>query len=286
MKHQHTTLFLRELVSDQYTFFWEVYDGKYGMIRKAMRGMAPLSPVQKLEDRDARPPFVVCTGSNRKRHYGPLRRNPALHRTFCEISDDGKILEFAATYGFLGYSSSRRIRKKDGSPGGLLVAESLDRWKSELTGMKRLIHLWELVQNKRYALLEALVSREDDGLHMVLDRRRDIIAGPDSPVTRQWGTGDRATEEAALCYLADCINRKVAAGVNARALPHYQKRIYLSPGSLLSAMWLMFFWEVIGEIRPHRCRMCGAWFDPRRSTRKTCSDRCRKRLSRQKTESQ
>lgn len=279
MNRKNVSPFLKELVSDAYAFFWEVYDGKLNVSKKAVKRLRPFVRGQQLEEIDTKLPYLVLRG-NKKRYYPPLRKNPVLHRTFCEITDNKDIIRFISKFGLLGFTSCKEVRKRDGAQNVLILVESIPRWKQELAEMKRLVHLWELVKNRRLSLLSALISREDDGIHIIIVGRRSLVADSRSLLARKWDREGEQPLEAARKYLTDHINGKIMGSVFPRVLPLYEKRIYLSPGNLLSAMWLMFLWEIIGEVRPYQCPGCGEWFDPKRSTRKTCGDRCRKKMSR------
>jgi hypothetical protein len=147
--------------------------------------------------------------------------------------------------------------------------------------MKQLVYLWELIKTGRLSLLGALVDREDNGIYITLGKRKDMIDDNSSTLARKWDIEGEQPLEAALQYLTTSINKKVTGSIFPTVLPSYQKKVYLLPRNLLAGMWLMFLWEVIGEVRPRRCPGCNEWFDPRRSTRITCGDRCRKRISRQ-----
>ena len=173
-----------------------------------------------------------------------------------------------------------RFNSKDGFCDGLFILQGLFYLQQKPAKMKRLIHLWELVKKERLSLLGALISREDNGIHIIIGRRKNLVADSSSPLARKWDLEGEQPLEAARQHLSDYINGKIMGSVFPRVLPLYKRRIYLSPVNLLSAMWLMFLWEVIGEVRPHQCPGCGEWFDPKRSTRKTCGDRCRKKMSR------
>jgi hypothetical protein len=281
IKYSHISPFLKEIVSDRYAFFWEVPEGKFNLCRNTAARLQVYAPGAHLEKMDETSPFIVCKTTG-KRYYAPLRKNPALHRTFCSVMDDSGILKFASTYGLLGFTRSHDIRSRDRRLRTKLLIESAQRWQYELSEMKRLMYLWDILKNRRYSLLAALMVREEDGIYIILNKRRDLIAAVDSDLERRWDQLGERPEEAALLYLTNCINAKIRGGIYPRVLPTYKKRVYLFPDNLLTAMWLMFLWEVIGEVRPYLCPGCNNWFDPRRSTRKTCSDRCRKRVSRRK----
>jgi hypothetical protein len=270
--------YLRQVVSGRQVFFWEVYEGKYRTGDRAGRRL-DISTCSSLQELDERPPFIFCR-PGKKRYYAPLRDNPVLHRTFCSISDEKGIAAFASKYGMLGFSSIRIIKKRRNNPPERLVAESLNRWRYELAEMQRLLHLWDLVKKRRLSLISALVNIEVDGLYIMLSRRKDLVADRDSALYKKWVLKGEQPREAAVLYLTNCINSRLEGGVHPQVNPSYRKHIYLHPGNLLTAMWLMFLWELIGEVRPFQCPGCHEWFDPKRSTRKTCGDRCRKRLSR------
>ena len=54
------------------------------------------------------------------------------------------------------------------------------------------------------------------------------------------------------------------------------------PKNLLGAIWLQFAMAITGNKRFTDCEMCGKPFEVKKGTRKTCSDKCRKALSRAK----
>ena len=272
--------YLRQVVSGRQVFFWEVSEGKYRIA--AGGGRRPARAVGKHpQELDSRPPFISCN-SEKKRFYAPLRNNPVLHRTFCSVSADSDIVAFASRYGLLGFSSERVIKKRKGRPPERLVVESIQRWRYELAEMQRLLYLWDMVKKQRLTLIAALTSMEEDGLFITLSRRKELVAGRDSALYKKWAAQGEQPRQAAVLYLSNCINSRLESGVHPQVNPSYRKHIYLHPANLLTAMWLMFLWELIGEVRPFQCPGCHEWFDPKRSTRKTCGDRCRKRLSRLK----
>ncbi len=283
MSYSLSTTFLRNSVNNSYAFFWHVNEATPTITEKERKRLMSETGDRGLEKIDERPPFLMCKG-NRKRHYAPLRNNPTLHRSFCEITDNKDIIKFAAKYGMLGFTRAYKVRKRDGSQSSAVFVESITRWKYELANMKQLVYLWELIKNKRSSLLGAFMDREDNGVYITLGKRKEMIDDNSSPLARKWDMEGEQPLEAALQYLTTSINKKVTGSVFPTAFPLYQKKVYLLPRNLMAAMWLMFLWEVIGEVRPRRCPGCGEWFDPWRSTRLTCGDRCRKRISRQKAE--
>lgn len=280
MKHSFSTTFLRNLVDDSYTFFWHSYESPFRITGKDRKRGATRESGRE-EEIDSRPPFLICKGAG-KRYYAPLRKNPVMHREFCEIAGNRGIVQFASRYGPLGFTRSYAVRKRGARQSTPVFIESVARWKYELAEIQRLVYLWEVVKSKRLSLLGALTNREADGIYITLGKRRDFIDDNRSALARKWDSDGEQPEEAALQYLTTSINKKVTGSVFPTALPTYRKKIYLMPINLMAAMWLMFLWEVIGEVRPRKCPGCGEWFDPKRNTRITCGDRCRKRKSRQK----
>ncbi|MHB8085643.1 MAG: hypothetical protein ACYDHZ_07445 [Dehalococcoidia bacterium] len=281
MKHSHMSPFLKEIVADRYAFFWEIPEGKFNMRWKTAARLYVSTPGARLDKMDETSPFIVCKTTS-KRYYAPLRKNPALHRMFCSLTDDSSILKFASNCGLLGFTRTHDIHHRDRSLKEKMLIESARRWRFELSEMKRLMYLWDILKNRRYSLLAALMTREEDGIYIILNKRRNLVAAADSDLGRKWTLYGEQPAEAGLLYLTNCINDKMRGSIYPMALPAYKKRVYLCPDNLLTAMWLMFLWEVIGEVRPYLCPGCNNWFDRRRSTRKTCSDRCRKKISRQK----
>jgi hypothetical protein len=279
MRHSNISTFLKENVSDQYAFFWEAYAGKCGVKTAVPKRLSLYRGSPHPEEVDTKPPYLVFR-INKKRFYAPLRRNPVLHRTFCTLSDNTSIIKFISTYGLLGFARSPVKHAKGIRSDGMVLIESLQRWRREIAEMKSLVHLWELVLNKRVSLLSALLEWEKDGLYIIANRKKELVLRGDLPLAKKWKRQEGQYYEPVTYYINEYISRKVGAGVYPKILPGYKKRVYFFPRDLLSAMWLMFLWEVIGEVRPRQCPGCHSWFNPRRTTRKTCGDRCRKKISR------
>ena len=269
--------YLRQVVTGRQVFFWEVYEGKYRVAATAGRPSG--SCARDMQEIDTRAPFLVCS-AEKKRFYAPLRNNPVLHRTFCAISGTKGMAAFASRYGLLGFVGERIIHSRKGRPLQRVVTESTARWNYELAEMQRLLHLWDLVKKQRLSLIGALLSYEQDGLYITLARRKDMVAEAGSALYKKWMLQGEQPREAAVLYLTNSINSRLEGGVHPQVNPSYRKHIYLHPVNLLTAMWLMFLWELIGEVRPFQCPGCHEWFDPKRSSRRTCSDRCRQRVSR------
>jgi hypothetical protein len=280
MGNSYVTPFLRDLVSNSFAFFWQVYEGTPQITGRERKRLLRVIGDQRLEGIDSRPPFLSCKG-NRKRYYAPLRKNPVLHRTFCEINDDSGTEKFASKYGLLGFTRSYEVRKRDGSQATTMLIESMDRWAYELEDLKRLVNLWDLIKHKDLSQLRSLLYREPGGIYIKLGKQKDLVDDNKSALARKWNNESGQPLEVSLQYLTASINKKVMGNIYPTVLPEYKRKVYLLPRNLLAAMWLMFLWEVSGEVRPRRCPCCEEWFDPKRSTRITCSDRCRKRLSRQ-----
>jgi len=277
------SFYLRQAISGEGVFFWPVYEEKFRITHRAGRLLSP-SKHGDTADLDSRPPFIVCAGK-RKRYYAPLRSVPVLHRRFCLIEDGRAMVDFASRYGLLGFTAERVKYSRKGLPPAFLLAESTARWQFELNEMRRLIYLWDLVREGKDSTIASLICREDDGLYLKLDKPSQLIAAADSRLYRKWQLLGGRPREAASHYIIDRINERIGGYVRPQINPEHAGRIYLHPIRLLDAMWLMFMWEVMGEVRPVRCPICLEWFDSERSTRKTCSDRCRQRLSRLKRKS-
>ena len=135
MGNSYTTPFLRDLVSNSFVFFWQVYEGTPKITGKERKRLLRVTSDQHLEEIDSRPPFLSCKG-DRKRYYAPLRKNPVLHRTFCEINGDKGMVKFASKYGLLGFTRSYEVRRRNGSQATAMFIESMDRWAYELEELK------------------------------------------------------------------------------------------------------------------------------------------------------
>jgi len=260
--------FLKDVVSDQYAFFWEVYTGKYVLSHVTAGGRS-----------SGRPAMITCRIRG-KRFYAPFRRSPVLHRLFGNLSGDKSMLDFASTYGFLDYSQCDFSGPAGNPPGYRVVYEPLEKWRREIRVMKSHLARWDFIRSGSEMALGRVIDWREDGVHFTLGGQSDLIAARDTQLYDRWLRQGKPLREPALHYTYNFINSRIYGGVSPRALPAYSHGVYLTPDNLLTAMWVMFMWEVIGETRPHYCSSCGGWFDPRRSTRQTCGDRCRKRLSR------
>ena len=223
--------------------------------------------------------MVTCRVSS-KRFYAPFRQSPVLHRIFSNLSGDHGIIDFASSYGFLDYSQCVFIKSRGDSAEGTVVYEPLEKWRKEIRAQKAMLARWDFVSGRSEVALGRVIDWRADGVYFTLGKQSELIAGSGTTLYSRWLRQGKALREPAFHYIYSYINSRIRGGVFPEALPVHARGLYLRPDNLLTAMWVMFMWEIIGETRPCSCTICGGWFNPRRSTRKTCGDRCRKRLSR------
>jgi hypothetical protein len=93
-------------------------------------------------------------------------------------------------------------------------------------------------------------------------------------------------EAAARAALANLVSEMCAAVrvvIRVTSAQPGGLRLTFEVRSLIAAMWLQFALAVDGQREYRPCPVCGDWWDATeaRSDRKTCSDRCRKRMHRQ-----
>ena len=277
MKHASLSPFLKEIISDEYTFFWEVYAGKYRLSRGLTRRHRPAH--ESLPSSHAS--HVTCRIRG-KRNYAPFRQVPHLHRVFSNLSGENSILNFASTYGFLDYARCVFTRPSSGIEGAL-IREPLEKLRTEIASMKSMLLRWDFIKSGSDIALNRVVEWRDDGVYFTIGRRSELIAASDTEPYGRWLRQGKPLNEPAYHHIYNYVNSRLRGGVSPEVLPSYRRSLYLMPDSLLTAMWIMFMWELVGETKPRACAICGNWFNPQRSTRKTCGDRCRKRLSRTST---
>lgn len=261
-------------------------------------------PQEPIEGIDGKPPWLLEFGGHR--WTTPLSKL-TLHRELGELEvEEVSIINFANKHGLLG--SSIALYEDVKWRGGKMVrvetaGESLSRWKHEIALMAVWLGIWDLIKkedarklgqmitwpNPDVVLLKVALGREQ-GVYKLCPPRNGPpflikrIAGRHDPegsqALNQWRMG--VVVEPARLALYTAINEKLKEQVYVQlAWPHFKDvEPYGVPKSLLSAMWLMFMWEVSGAMDLLKCPVCGRWeqrFDIRQ---KTCSAACRQRKHR------
>ncbi|MBN2871668.1 MAG: hypothetical protein JXJ30_01995, partial [Halothiobacillaceae bacterium] len=248
--------------------------------------------------------------------YQPLKREPALFRKFADVRDtEDAFAEFAMRYGdlesggvvvvddhlatgkematddpFLVYSEGRSFEIWRGHR--RMLAFALRLWDAinegradELIGAELLVKPYDSLVEPgkpvpKYMVWTRTASAQRD-LGLTASQTSNAEFEPAVPLMR--ASLPEAAARAALAYLVSemCASARVVMRVTS-AQPD-GLRLTFEVRSLIAAMWLQFALAVDGQREYRPCPVCGDWWDATeaRSDRKTCSDRCRKRMHRQ-----
>ena len=251
---------------------------------------------------DPGPPFL----SDYPGHsYEPLATQRNLHRLFAALPTGdheqalAKTQAFASRYGRLGVDEVVVMTDHEYSVpelGGeslatFHMAEHLRTWVREINRMRGVVDLLDAYLEADRAVLRKLIHWQTDPPAVVCTYRwpgqqkvqrtvRTKESAPDD--FARWLTLDRGNEK-----LREPLHYFISGAVNLGLREHvYPKTVggrgvELWPDSLLGAMWVTLADELTGLWRRKVCAFCGESFLPaRRRDKKTCSDACRKRLSR------
>jgi len=248
--------------------------------------------------------------------YQPLKREPALFRRFAAQRDtEDAFAEFAARYGDLDdggvvvvddhLATSEEIASSDPF---LVYSEgrSLQIWRGHRRMLAFAVRLWDAInEGKADALIGTdLLVKPYDSLvepgkpapkYMVWTRtasaQRDLgLTTPQTfdeefePATPLMKASlPEAAARAALANLVSEMCATVRVVMRVTSAQPGGLRLTFEVRSLIAAMWLQFALAVDGQREYRPCPVCGDWWDATeaRSDRKTCSDRCRKRMHRQ-----
>jgi len=289
------TLKFTETTSGSYAFYWYVVDIGYkrltGDTHKTLNesGMDSTSPWFKLPE----------AGSYATRYF-PLHK-AELHRKFGGLYDDKSIIEFANRYGLLG----KTVFLIPHGGGGVVVGESLERWRYESRAMGVLLAIWDMVQKEDagklgqiiiwlgtndHVLLRLLSEYDESQKRWVVTQHKgkgyvpglvtEVLASPqiNPELLERWQRG--MPIEPAKYYVYHKVNERLKGHVAPQILPFLEDRIYLFPDSLLAALWVLFLMELTGSVRLRQCDLqeCGKWKEVK-VTRGSfyCSDTCRQK---------
>jgi hypothetical protein len=186
------------------------------------------------------------------RRYALFREKTIL-RDFTTLSPTtDAIKEFADRYGHLGELVPLIYPEKIGQPESILWAgEALQFWVEQIDEMKRLVTVWDMVQNRQIEALKELVIWESDpGRVFILWRSSDGTFKRGTAIASEkllptlfyqfkWGEVIRP----ALSFLTNEIQQKLRGHVNPTLILAQQKT-YLVPDSLLSALYVLLLLEI------------------------------------------
>lgn len=303
MRNKKEQIPFQKMTRGTYAFLWRAADAGYSLnsILKADQYQTDAKEV------DQEPPWLVPKGEL-LRQYSPFSE-PALHRKLAELdeADQKQILSFANRYGLLGGHECMLVPPNGGK---VILGESLKRWQHEIQQMSLFIKIWDFVRyasmrdieilhdvvvwsnSKRVALKFAW---ERNGGNTRISSYKKLnpqwlrnkpvgvsrgyeyclltndIEGPH--LLERWNQGD-VVEPALYCVCLQ-VNKSVRNYVAPQVLPFRKNEVRLFPQTLLSAMWLMFMWEISGERKVALCPNCGYWFQMSRSDHRWCSNACK-----------
>lgn len=289
------TLKFTEATSGSYAFYWDVVDSGYKLLTGDTHktvdesGMDSTSPWFKLPE----------AGSHVTRYF-PLHK-AELHRKFGGLYDDKSIIEFANRYGLLG----KTVFLMPHSGGGVVMGESLERWRYESRAMGVLLAIWDMMQKKDagklgqiiiwpgtndHVLLRLLSVSDESQKRWVVTQHKgkgyvpglvtEVLASPqiNPELLKRWQRG--MPIEPAKYYVYHKVNERLKGCVAPQILPFLKDRIYLFPDSLLAALWVLFLMELTGSVRLRQCDLqeCGKWKEVK-VTRDSfyCSNTCRQK---------
>jgi len=184
----------------------------------------------------------------------------------------------------------------------LVYGERISAWREEIDRMRRAVELWKLIQHKDTTALRERIKwisennpesiRYEEGsmalpnalevpayVELITSKRyrrelfNDLMSKPGYPVIKP-----------ARMLLQSWINARLKSTVGLRLLWDSSVRnlvMCVQPHCLLGAMWYQLALEMINPGQKKKlCEACGNLFEYDRSTRRFCSDACRKRAAR------
>jgi hypothetical protein len=233
---------------------------------------------------------------------------PGLFRAFAEVEPErAAILEFASRHGNVTEGPVDCLT----DPVGPATGTFMTVWRAQISDMRRLVGLWDLLRRgDRGALAPHVRWREGKrggfSVHFESHPEAEGAAGPTLGLDRHtWEIASADDRPAWMegCEVGDpvlpawvCLQQDVdehlhhtsaetPAGMGwdaARGRP----ALRLVAFNLLSAVWLQFAEAVANDRTYGRCRECGRWFevapDAARTHRRYCSNACRSKAYRER----
>lgn len=272
------------------TFRWPRPDGELGW-------RLDLHP-SDARHRTCQPPHLVATEETLSRPYEPLRTEPGLFREFADLEPErGDIQSFVERYGWLGIWRPLVPRDEPQTP---VTGESLHEWRAEIETLHEAVALWDMIQRKdRSALGEVIRWRGGDyGRGVYYAGTKPTVIAAERWYPDELGhldSGDIIGPAVVLLqhHVNMELKRERATGVPAApALVwadslHQRLELRVQPKNLIGALWVQLAQAIDGNRNYRRCGACGKWFETGKSRgnpRKYCSDACRQRARRARTE--
>jgi len=289
-------------------FEWHVADQGYGWLKTN-------DPLKRLESNEyLTDDWKAETVLGRVRRYHPLTEFTGLCRTLADTSPDrDSVQQFADRYGpLLGGSGDaivlpHRPSEKGQRKGHLIgIGEPLNVWHSAIMKLREVMDIWDKVQNRDLEALQAhinwrekLVTFESHPDHSIHDFPKD----KPFPKTGAWIAGEKYRPDVfqsfargdligpAIAHIQRVVNENLKDGAAPRLLWNNDQTavsVHLVPKNLLGAIWLQVASAIERESSFRQCVQCGTWFEVSRqagrSDKRYCSNACRIRAHRSRTE--
>ncbi len=252
----------------------------------------------------------LTSGVGFRRRYKPIEDETGLFRHFAQVNPtrDG-ILQFSNQHGSLGagatelvdvpLATARRAVPRlppaakdmdESKPTGLTTAgENLLTWRKAVIDMRRAVEMFDAIKENdtRYMAQFIRWHGPDNVVYEGRIGDRKLISVIDGPYSVQGSKFQyRDVRLPAIHFLQQFVNGQLEANPSIVRLLWDQldrPSVFVCPIGLLGAMWLQLSLAIDGDRNYRQCRSCSKWFEigvTRRADSTTCSDACRKRLSR------
>ncbi len=294
-------------------FAWPVAGGGYSWRRDLRLWTEKASGIPGDVRRAPEGPWLLDPGSGgaayEGRYWHPLRERHDLHVEFAQLPlGDGEeelaaLAAFASRNGLLGIEEQRVVTTPGENPDkGVYAGEHLASWQRAIREMSLLVELAVATQGHDSGRLRGLVEwygggrgvrisyafpGDEEPTKLPILRDVPTLTPDERKKLERWraASGDQGRYgEPAAFFLNRELNRLLREQLSVQ-LP-LGGSIELRPESLYGAMLVLLAEQLSGTWRVNTCKACGRLFVPRhRRDQATCSDACRKRLSRQKAAS-
>jgi len=218
-----------------------------------------------------------------------------LFRTFAatEPTTEG-ILAFVKKHGPLGIqkisayfnkeNALRQTYEDDWEKLGA-VGENIDNWIREIRWMRNVLNLYDHIEEMAPEYIRWEGYRE---VWLDLPGGSKLIAsGEKNPeLLLELRPGDAIGP--ATTWILYCINYQIKDSVPQMSIINGCLQTYISPSSLLAALWLQFSIAIAEEKKYQACKHCGTYFEigtgRGQRTKKFCSESCRVMAHRKKNQ--
>lgn len=213
-------------------------------------------------ERKIKGPFLLIKPESGYTWYNPLIDTATLFLEFSELElNENQILEFANKYGML--SEYETLLHPAEGQRSELFGESIEFWRREIADMHVVVDLWNALKQKNTYKLNQFITWEDkeEVKYILGTQKSGFLNKLNSPFSR-FNFGDVFLP--AQYVIQNEINVKLGKyPTNPRLIMDNKNQLkqYLTPSSLLAAMWFQFYQAVTGEKLFKRCEVCRKWED-------------------------